>query len=601
MAGREYVVAKDDLTDLVDLPRLRTAIEDDARVIDVFNEIQLEHVRECCGAHYSENAAENENPVNLLQMFIRIMLDQLVPNDPRFLASTFTHELRPYASIYEAWGNRKLLKMDFANILRTAIGDAIYRVGFVKCCIAAPAESRFGYGKTPGEFSMSNIPLQDMIFDTSAKTFKQCDYIGHYYDVFHDDVAKSKLFDRKEKLRVIPMDDRVNTNHGTELVEQIGRGGIANNNPYHKKARLCEIWLRRENVVVTFDAEGESGKPLLVQKWVGPDCGPIKDLSLADVLGNLMPKGLTCDLIDQHRDFNLLWRKLTNQASRSKKNHFYKDAALAKRHEEARDGDYIQTEDPNGIKEILSGGPDVNVMNFAMGIFQLFKQVNGSLDSIGGLSSQADTATQEKLINQSASTLIQALGGRVNSFANELVGMDGAGWFWWNSPREEMKATYQAESVPDVSIDRNLTPQKRFGIPADEIDIQIDTYSFVRQTPQMKSRGIDEIMGILLKTLPMFGQPGVREMVTQYVKYKAKWSNNPELEVLMEKLMGIEGPPDTEIQPDRMPEETTRNYVRESVSGGMSEQGQMQQMMQLMNNGQTSQGEGQEAMFGQVG
>lgn len=598
-------MAKESLFDQVDLPKLKTTIDADARTLEVFKENLVDHVREFCGGHYSDRPGiidpnNPTNPVNLIALFQRIIVDQLVPSDPRFLASTFITQLRPYKAIYEDWGNRKLLKIGFADILRSAIVDAIYLAGFVKVALTAPAEARFGYGKVVGEATIENIPFQRMIFDTTVNKFKDCDYVGYEYDVFYEDLKKSTLYDKKAKLQIVPVDDKATDREGVDKIEQIGRGGMSRTERYYEKARLCEIWLRRENLVVTFDAEGDCERPLLVQEWVGPACGPFRMLSLGDVLGNLIPKGPICDLIDMHREFNLLWKKMGNQASDQKTVYAYRDKGDAQRIKEAADRDYVHVDDPSKIVPVTSPGPDTQVFNYSMASYNLFKQFAGNLDSIAGLGTQADTATQEKLVHASASGMVAALSGRVQAFANNLMGMDGIGWFWWNSPRQEMKASFQAPGVPDVSIDRNLTPQKRFGIQADEIDIQVDVYSFVRETPQARARDIDELMGLVLKFFPMFNQAGIGAFLAECVKLKGKYKNNPDFQILLEKLMGVEGPPaDQPEEPNAgMPEETTRTYERISRPG-MTDQGNMQAIMQRMAGGEMA-GPGDQQQLGQM-
>ena len=187
------------------------------------------------------------------------------------------------------------------------------------------------------------------------------------------------------------------------------------------------------------------------------------------------------------------------------------------------------------------------------------------------------------------------------AFTNDLMGMDGIGWFWWNNPRENFTASYQAEGVPDVSIDRKVTPYDRFGIPADEIDIQVDTYSFVRQTPQMRVRGLDEmVQTVILKALPLFNQPGISELLAEYIRMKAKYTNNPDLIVLLEKLQGVQGPPaGQESAPEeRMPDETVRSYERISRPG-MTDEGSMQAIQQRMGAGEMAMG-GDQQQLGQM-
>lgn len=574
------------LFEQVDLQKLTTAIDRDYLALEIYRDNLVKHVKEFVGKHYSDNGSECENPFNLISLFVRIISDYLIGDDPRFMASTFTRELRPYASILEKWGNKELTRLGFQGILHTAVRDATFLMGWVKVSLAAPAEARFGYAKQIGKVSIANVDFDDMIFDTRARRFSEVDYIGHYYDVFYDDVKDSSLFDKKAKLKVVPREDKTMTTTGGERLREIGRGGVPNSDEYYEKVTLCEVWLRRENIVVTFDANGDRERPLMAQKWVGPHCGPyIEPLSFSSVPGSLMPKSPIMDQIDMHNSMNLLWSKVDNQASRAKKITLYKDASLAKRIQDAHDGDLIQSEDPQGVNELSLGGPDQNTSTWMGIIYQMYSEYVGNLKSLGGLGAQSDTATQEKLVHASASNLIQAMGGRVVDFSERV--MNSLGWYWWNSPRQEMKSTYADPRVPDVEIERNLTPYKRFGVPYEEIDIKIDPHSYIRQTPQMKVRSIDNLLGMIIKVLPAMGQPGVREMVAEWVRLHARWENNPELEVLLEKLQGVEGPsPDQELSPQQESPDAPQETVHTRVSQpGMNDQAHMQVLQQMMASG----------------
>jgi len=570
----------------IDLPKLKGVIDNDYKSLEVYRKNLVYHVREFCGSHYSDNGSEGENPVNLISLYIRIISDYLVGSDPRMMVSTFTKQIKPYASTMEDWSNKQLVKMRFADILRTAITDGLFLTGITKTSLTAPAQSRFnGYTK-PGDVSISNIAFKDMVFDTRAAKFNQCDYIGHYYDVFYEHVKNSSLFDKVQRKKLVPKDENYTGLTGEEDLADIGRGGSPNHEEYEDKVRLCEVWMRRQNCIVTFDADGDCEKPLMVQKWIGPECGPFDFLSFAEVIGNLMPKGPVLDLIDMHNSFNKLWCKTDNQADRQKKVVAFRNAEDAKRLQDAVDGQWVQADDPKNIAEISTGGADPSVANWAQQTYQMFSEYAGNLKSLGGLGSQSNTATQEKLVHESASNLIQAMGGRVMDFTQRR--MEGLCWYWWNSPRQKMNSSYSVPGLPDISIDREVHPLDRLGTPFSDLDIQIDPYSLMRQTPAGRNNEIDSIvLKWILPALPLFNQPGVSDMLAEAIRMKARYTNNPDLITLLEKLLGVGGPPEGQSPPEQapMPAETTRNYVRESKPG-MTDQGHQQVLQQLMAGGQ---------------
>lgn len=584
----------------VDLPALRECCDRDYRVLDVYRENMVTHVREFVGSHYSDytnrpesistNGSEYANPVNLLSLFVRVVTDYLCGSDPRMMSSTFTREYRPFVSALEDWGNRRLVQMDFADVYKTAITDAVFLMAWVKTSLTKPAEARFGNGKVPGELSITNIPFQDMVFDTRAKKFSECDYIGHEYDVFLEDVKQSPLFDKAVRKEVQERRDTMLTETGGMKIEQVGRAGMSYQEEYEPKCRLREIWLRRQNIVVTFDAYGDAKEPLLVQKFIGPYCGPYDWFSLCDVPGNLIPKGPILDLIDMHKSFNLLWTKLDWQASRAKKITLYRDAGEMKRIQDTPDGGTVQSEDPKGTAELAMGGPDPNTANWTMQSYEMFSKYAGNLNSLGGLGSQTNTATQEKLVHDSASNLVRAMSERATKFAEKL--MNKAGWYFWMSPRDTMRSTYHQPGLPDISIERKATPRDRFGIPYEEINVKMDPYSILRQTPQMRLQQLDELVQKwIIPVLPLFNQPGIGELLAEAIRMKAKYSNNPDLIVLLEKLQQVQGPPEGSAGPEASPQPAPATTTHERVSrSGMTDQGHSQVLQQLMAGGQPGQG-----------
>lgn len=575
----------------VNLPKLKEVIDSDNQVLDPFRIKLVEHVREHAGSNYSDYGTETHKPVNVISLFIRIVLDFLGGSDPRMMCSTFTKSYKPYASTLEGWGNRRLVKMKFQNTLQSAILDALFLMGTVKTSITAPNQARFGgYEKKPGEVSMSSVPFEDLIFDTNAKKRSECDYIGHYYDAYYEDVRNSKLFSNKPRLALVPKSQNAFTETGGERISQISAGGSPLHEDYEDKIRLCEVWLRRQNIIVTFDPEDSSDTPLLVQKWIGPACGPYTFLSFAELIGQLLPKAPVMDLIDMDRTLNALWCKTDDQANRSKKITLYKDSTTAKTMEEVKDGAWVQTDNPKDVIEVVLGGPDAPTATWANTTWNMVTEYGGGLKNLGGLASQAKTATQEKLIHESASNLIRSMGSRVLTFTQEL--MTVMGWFWWMSPREEMTMEYTVPGLPDISAVQRVTPFHRFSIPYDEIDIQMDPYSLVRQTPQMRSEAIDELVkGWLLPAMPMFGQPGVKDVLVAAIKMKGRYMGNPDWEELVDKLEGVGGPPEgnSPVQEPGMPSETTRTYERISKPG-MTDEGNAQVLQQMMAGGQPSEG-----------
>lgn len=584
-----------------DLPRLWQAMQDSLREMEKFQTNFYEHVRAFLGSNYSDTDPKYQAPVNLIAQYINIIPRQLVGADPRFMASTFDRDLRALTSAFETWGNKKLQKMKFTDTLRRAVIDSVFLIGITKTSITAPSEMRLGgYTKKAGEPGMWNINYQDFVFDSKSDKFDECDYVGHSYMVPTDDIRNSKLYSKKPRLKVVADTDQPNDQRGNARLSTLSRGSISNQDEYTERSRIWEIYRPREGIVVTF-WEGETEEPLLEQKWIGPECGPFDYLALGEYPpGNIMPKSPIMDLIDLHREHNVLWKKTGNQAENQKTVIMYRNSEDATSLQKAKDGDYMRTQDPEGVKESSTGGPNNLVSLRVVEARKVFNDQAGNIEALGGLGPQSETATQDKMILGSASKQVEGMADRVITFAQKL--MRNIGWYWWNDPFNTMRTTFSVPGLPDLTMNRLVTPQQRMQFNFDDMDVMIDPYSLLYQTPQQRVGTMDKMMKeIVIPLLPLWHQPGISDFLQEYVKKLSKYTNNPDLIELMEKLIGVQGMWQAPGQEQTVaPQDTQHTYERISRPG-TTDRGQEQIMQQLLGSGQTNQGAGMEALMGEAG
>lgn len=576
----------------VRLPDLWASIEKDLTVLSVFRQKRLEHLKEFAGSNYTDSGSELPNPLNLLSLFVKTMLPHLAGADPRMMVSTFDSSLRSFVKIMEDHGNKRLERMQFGDILRSSIVDALFLMGIARVAITAPDDARFNsYESPPGEVGITTIDFQDFFFDTRATKFSQCSYIGHFYDARYDAVVQSPRYEKKQKLKIVPAEEPVYNFDGDARIQEIMKGTSASTEGYQEYVRLAEVYLPLVNKIVTFDVNGDRDKPLLVQDWIGPKCGPYHFLSFGEIPGQIVSKAPIMDLVDLHRSVNLLWRKLDNQAAEAKTCFAYLDADEAKKYKDAQDQGWFQTNNPDSVKAVTTPGPNPQVAAHTSIELSMFNEHAGNLRTLGGLQSQAQTATQENQMLQTASNLVRSMSLRTIQFAQKL--MNSLMWFEWEHPYRNMQTEHHPRGLSGYSTTRVISPEDRMGKPYEDWDVRVDPYSLRFETPESKVRSIDQLMKeVLIPGLPLFGQPGVRELMETYVRMKARYENNPDMIELLEKLIGV-GPPaqDRSGAPQApMPPQTTRNYVRESRPG-MTDQGHQQLLQQMMAGGQTNQGE----------
>lgn len=555
-----------------------------------FRENRLKHVAEYLGNHFGSGGIEN--PVNVISQFTNTVVRQLVGGEPRGMCSTFDRNLRPFAEAMQDDMNRRLKMMRYADILRRKTFDSIFLMGITRTAITAPAEARFGgYARAAGQVGISNIDFEDFCFDTSVKCFADCEYQAHFYDCVFDDVKSSKLYKASARKGLQPSQPTLYNEGGDAKIGMLGMRAIGPFERYEEYIRLCEVWLARYGLVVTFAVDQENDEPLLEQDWVGPDSGPYNFLCLQES-GKALPKAPIMDLIDLSRSINHHWKHLDNQASQQKSVVGYQDERDAEKLKNAGQGEFVGLANPAAVVPIKMFGIDQELSTWASIEGEKFNELSGTR-ALGGLSQSAKTATQEKLIADSASSLIQAWAARVIESAKR--DMENLGWFFWNNPHQKLESTYQLPGMPDVSADRSVTPEQRAHIPWSEMDLDIDPYSLNFVPPAQRVQILDQMMKeVFIPLAPMYAQPGIGEMLENYTRKKAHYLNMPDLIELAESIIGTQGaattqPADTQSQPMQQGGETTHTRVSQP---GMNPQAHQQVLQQLMSGGKPTEGAG---------
>jgi hypothetical protein len=570
----------------LDLERLCSAIERSRQSLESFRRERREAVRDYVGSHYSDEGSGVEVPVNLLDLYVTIVGRTLIAKEPRYKFSTFSRENRPAVKAMESWANRQVVKMGLADTLRRAALDALFSVGIVKVCLAPPSAAHAsGYSVAAGTPYVDLVDLDDFVFDVKARCFAEASYAGHRLRVPIETVRDDRRYNKNRKA-LTPQEDRLYDEAGNERTDRMtaGYGSYGDGADYLQYVDLWEIYLPHRKSVVTLRS-GEDGRPdpgfgvLLEEEWVGPDCGPYHYLGLKAVPGNAMPKGPVGDLLDLHRFVNKLYRKLFRQADRQKtltgvSGNSDEDA---KRITESPDGTAVRVDRPEGVKEVNFGGPNPTVFAVAQQFAQVFSYQAGNLDSMGGLSAQAKTATQDQMLASNAS---KTVGDMQETMVTFVAGVgESLGWFWWHDPFKVQKTTYSPDGSPDIAIVREVypdNPRVHGNVPGllvrkgrwDEVDVRVDPYSIAHKTPEQRLATLMQVVQqVILPAMPILQQQGIAFDANAFLAAVSELGDMPDLM----DIVSIVEPPKQDSstgggEDPKMPSATNRTYTRENVA-----------------------------------
>lgn len=548
------------------------------RVLKFFREERRKAVIHYVGRHWGEGGSSRIVPVNVLARYVQVVSRNLISKNPRVMLSTMRQEMKPAVDAMQSWINQKFVDDYFHETLARFVVDAMFSIGIMKVALASPLDASLeGYNSQVGEPYAEVIDLDDWVCDVGATCYKDMRFCGHRFTVTYEDAIAMGYFDEEEKKKLAPDMYTSYNEEGDEKITTLGRGFQADGTEdYKEMVTLWEIYLPGEKKIVTLagDANGlpaDGTKPLRVQDWFGPKCGPYHFLGFGIVPGNLMPKAPVMDLIDMANLINRLWRKTGDQAERQKTNLIVGGNAIddGERITKASDGEPIVADDPGGAKEVSHGGPSPAIVAYLSTIMEVNNRMAGNVDLLAGGGPQSKTATQDTMLNQNAAAAVADMQETTVASVARIV--SAMLEFWWYHPTQVMTSTKSLPGLPDMDLKRDLHPAfsgqkfERRGKFSD-LQVRIDPYSMAYRSPQQR---LQFIMQIVEKYIPIFPQlqaSGVFFDWQEFFKIIAEYGDEPSFIRLftIQEPMPANGNGNSGDTPS--PSDTgPREYIRRSV------------------------------------
>lgn len=536
--------------------------------------------RHYAGNQHDEDDFDRMLPMNVVRMALDIWSRGLAARAPQCRINTRNPGLRPQAHEHQLALEHLIREIKFAKSLRATVKSALALMGIMKVGLTdAPMGESISVYHDAGQVFADNVLFGDWIHDMNARTVEEWEFCGNRYRVPLEDVKNNPMFQNTEQLQATSNEDSLANPGGygdqETRVETITQG--ASNlaaEEYVEHVELWDIWLPRENLLVTLPGHGE-GKPLLVTEWTGPERGPYHILCFGDIPGNVVPTGAVSTLMDVHDLLNRMFCKLGDQADRQKTVFAATQAAVADGSAMARinasDGEVISTAHPDAIREMRSGGVDQQTLAFVGWLRGIANYVGGNFDTIGGLQSGAETLGQEKLLVQQSNGLMDDMQATVELFAKDVL--TDMAWWQYTNPELTLRLTKTSRSGA-ISIPFDWGPESR---EADffEYSFDIVPFSSAPQTPKDKAQLLSNF--VRQEVLPM-QQAGILDRAQlqfdpqEYFRTMADLLSAPEINTFLRVNGGYlpSEPPGISTAESGMPANTTRNYVRRSESPGQN-------------------------------
>lgn len=567
------------------LARLRDAVDFSRQRLRPFRENRADMIDMYVGSSYGDGGTSGEVIINLVELAVNIYQRQLASHAPQVMVDTPIRALNPVAVELTMAVNYLIEhQIDLGETLNDAVYDAMFNMAIVKVGITPPEHHELqGFTHDSGRIFSDVVDFADWVHDMNAARWDQIEYCGNRYRVPLENVLESPLFDKKAKQFLAPMlrnEDESFERGDDEHPAALSQGKSPMPLEVNNHVTLWDIWLPHEGLVVTYPAGG-LGTALRVVEWDGPEHGPYHRLGFAKVPSNIIPLAPAMLWEDINDLINRLALKAGQQADRQKTVLAGQNRASAAMEAilDTPDGMSLVTDiDPNLIKEFSFGGVDGNLMG-ALGNFKdLFSYVAGNLDSLGGLSPQAETLGQDRLITASASQRINDMQDRVVKFTTGIV--RDIAWYLWNDPLANI--ALKRKVTDSIEIDVSWNTDSRAG---DFFDYQFSVvpHSLQSKTPAERLQFLMQIVNtVIIPLRPLLQQQGITFDIEEFLKQVARLSNSPDIEKIVRREVGLplqpHGTPESEQSPN-----TTRTYVRMDRGGNARQQ---QQQFQLPPNQQ---------------
>lgn len=518
-----------------------------------------------------------ENAVfNMMELAVTIYTTNLIVNNPRATCVTPLLEAKADAADLEVAINTLIDDIGLGETLQLVVRDSLFGIGACYIGIAEDDTDTIFGGTVSGKPFCHRIDTDDFIWDANATNWKDCQFMGHQYLCNLEELKESGEYDN-EMLEKMDKDEESDVDEtGVERAETMtGRGGSLNSSDFEQMVRLCDIYLPRHKVILTFPSTMTSAwtKPLRVTKYEGPPGGPYHVLMYHTLPNNLEPMAPAQMWKELNEVANALFNKTFRQALRQKTVFGVNEGGEedAQRLLEAQDGEMLKLANPDLIKTISYPGLDQGTVGAATISKDLFFLITGNLDVLGGLSASAPTATQDQMIAQSASKRLRfmqtAVIGHVRRVVRHLAAMLYA---------DDVSEFNLSKTIEGIDIPFRYGPDRRAN-PISDYKIDVDAHSLVEKTPQEKNQFLMGLFsGVIAPSLPMVMQHGGMFDIKQFLSVIAK-NENMEAELAdivkwtggqQQQQQGDDGQgPASERYRPRMPAKTERTYNRVNRQG----------------------------------
>lgn len=569
--------------DPVHMARIRESLRDNRDKMRTACKQRLEVLKQYVGPYYGPegSGSDSRRPINNIEKGLNIYSYLLVGGVPQLEVLSEAQPLRPMARAASITINMELERRRVSDVLQRWVRASILSLGVVQCgwkrygSVYDPASGQY---VEVGDWTLDLISLDDLVIDFSQRTLEAGRFMGHRFDMDLEEAQENPAYNRAARQALQPSDVTYVTEFGTRKAESLSRGHSMWTGELEDKCLLVQLHLRREQLLVVFDPEGD-GPPLSIEEYKGPAEGPYEWISYNEVEDNPLPLPPVAVWRDLDNLANAVASKLGDSAINQKDVLGYEEGAEddVERLLAAPHLGTAAMKNPKAAQMFSFNGPNQMNLAFLLQVLEWANNLQGNPDLLAGLGQQADTATQENLLTTAAGARMEAMRDRVSQATDRVLRR--VSWYYWRDPARLYQGQQQVAGTP-YTLPIAITPAMREGT-WDYLNFQLIPYSLKPTPPAQRLQQLRGMMQEMIALQPLADAQGIKTRLDRYLELAARYLHMPEISELFEY-----GTPQLPMgEPPTNKPNTTRTYIRKNVPSGGTQQGRTAAKMQgLMGN-----------------
>lgn len=500
---------------------LLRAVKYNYREMKPFRNVRRLNVEAARGHYYrTDDDPPNSvrDPVNMMDQYQETLVRSFVQTNPRVRVTSRSDPKT--AAIFQQHLNIVIKEINLRDTLRRCVQEAILGYIGVAYCGIAPTDN-----DPVGEAFCDPIPLPDLVVDLSHDEFHQSDLIGHKFARRINELRDDEAYDQEvvallkgRRSGLSELDDREydRTRYDND------QGSLFD------WADLWAVVIKPANMVVYMSPQSSIDKPLRVESIDAPEFGPYVILAFKRVPDELMANSPAAMMLDMHDFVNGQYRRMFMKEDQAAEFFTYEGGAEAdaRKYRDAMDGELVLVNNNQAVQRRLKGGTNPQAMATAIHGRQLFDELSGNIRRLGGVSMNAETATEARIDQSNATRLLRDMQLQVVEFTRKII--QNLAWYEWTHPTRKRKVQLKI-GKRGMAVEELWSPEIREGdFIEHEIDIIPDSMEHLSSGQQLEKL-MRAIQGLVI---PLMQMPSERPVVLKVPELLEKYSeldNLPEL------------------------------------------------------------------------